>query len=114
MMVVALLVALVLVGLVGFWILGGGVVAERSARLANGLLLDDDTRITIGWVEGFPLTGLVLKDVRVETREPDGWQPFLAARSVEVRYDPWGLLHRRYAVSRLTLIAPELHLAAAG
>jgi hypothetical protein len=114
MLVLALLGALVVVGLVGFWILGGGVVAERSARLANGLLLDEDTRITIGWVEGFPLTGLVLKDVRVETRETDGWQSFVTARSVEMRYDPWGLLHRRYKVSRLTLIAPELHLRRRG
>jgi autotransporter translocation and assembly factor TamB len=83
------------------WTTQGGFIAGKAAGFVNRTLLGEDTRLSIDDVEGFPFTHLVLEGVRLERKDPEGWFTFLGAHRISVSYDLWGVLHGRYAISRL-------------
>ncbi len=95
-------VALLLAALAGGWILGGGVIARQTAALLNARVFDEDTRLVVERVSGFPLLGLTIEGASLERRGPQGWFPFGRADRLDVAYDLWGLLHGRYKVTRVT------------
>ena len=85
--------------LAGGWVLGGRLIAEQAALFLSTQVMQDNTRLRVGKVSGFPLLGLTVEDVRFEVQGPEGWFPFGAADRVEASYDLWGILHGRVKIS---------------
>ncbi len=105
-----LLVATVVLALVVLWTSSGGYVARHVADLLNRKVFDENTRLSLDEVGGFPLDHLVLENVRLERRGPDGWYPFLAADRLRVSYDLWGIVHGRHDLRKVEADGLEFEL----
>ncbi len=107
---VVLLAVLAVIGVVVVWNVAGDTIADRASQLITRSVFGKDTRLVVESVGGFPLSNLTLTGVRVERRGPEGWFPFASARRVSARYDFWGLIHGRYALSNLDVEDLRLRL----
>ncbi|NNF08364.1 MAG: hypothetical protein HKN21_16505, partial [Candidatus Eisenbacteria bacterium] len=99
---IVILSAVIVFGAIGLWITQGDLIAEKASEYLNRRVFDNQqTRISLGSVSGFPMRDLRIDNALFEQKVGEDWVPFVAADTLKLEYDLWAIVNGRYQIQKV-------------
>ena len=107
---------LVFLTVIGVPLLIGGLLVLGSPYMLNWtrLKLEDELQkwlkhqVTIDQISGDVFTGLKFKGIQIAAVNPDD-PPLISSDAIHIEYKLWGLVHRKFLITRLHFDRPEVN-----